>query len=252
MKGQRRLPQADGDDVLGGEHDAEGDGGVNEGVALGLHKRRVHQDHGAGGAVFVLHLDAASLLFVEGGAHKVGVHMELGAHTPDLLLVGVAQVDPRAGADLILLQHAATVAEVNRDHNFTPAFFLAAHKARPAQVSAHGEQKGRSAAYEGLTRSTTGVAVHAFHLLVRKKFGAVTPFLSVCPAPGVCQAPGAKKPCKKTPPPGFGRTEAKHLLSVCKRGAAGFSPQRRRSPAARRSSAPRCKSRRTGPQGSCR
>ena len=78
-------------------------------MAVVVHHGGVHQNQG--GAVLLF--NAASLLFVEGSPHQVGVHMQLGAHPADLLLVGGAHVNPGAGADLILLQQPAAIGEIN-------------------------------------------------------------------------------------------------------------------------------------------
>ena len=107
--GQGHILQADGDDVFARQDDAEGDGGIIGGVAVVVHHGGVHQNQG--GAVLLF--NAASLLFVEGSPHQVGVHMQLGAHPADLLLVGSAHVNPGAGADLILLQQPAAIGEIN-------------------------------------------------------------------------------------------------------------------------------------------
>jgi len=63
--------------------------------------------------------------------------MQLGADPADFLLVGVTQIDPGTGQDLILLQHTATVAQINIQHKNAPAFSNVP-ALWPARFAAHG------------------------------------------------------------------------------------------------------------------
>ena len=132
--GQRGLLQRHGDDVILGEHDAEGNGGVYEAVALGLHDGGIHDDEDV---AVVLHLNTAAFLFIQRGPNQIRIHMQLGADPADFLLVGVTQIDPGTGQDLILLQHTATVAQINIQHKNTPAFSNVP-ALWPARFAAHG------------------------------------------------------------------------------------------------------------------
>ena len=147
------LLQADGDDVLLGDDDAQGQGGVLHRVVL-LHGGHIDDDEG----LPVLGVDAGGLLLVQGGPQEGGLHPQGHRHGVQLILAGIGQVDPAAVLNGIQAGHLSVDGLVDREqlyHAFLGAGGPNGHK-NPRTLCLCRPRRD----FPGRPNGDTGVRVH--------------------------------------------------------------------------------------------